>query len=1195
MTKKHFSALYEMMLHEQDENNAYKMMELYEKYLNNEYIICFSGHFSAGKSSIINELLDKDVLPKSPIPTSANIVKITSGEGVAKVYFKDDEPVKYQAPYDIDMIKDYCMDRDTIRQIEISTEEFILPQHTALFDSPGIDAADDADRLMTESAMHLIDQLFYVMDYNHVQSEINLYFLQKIQKLSIPIYIIINQVDKHQEAEIPFSDYDQVIKQTFDQWNIQPENIYYTTILDPAHPHNEFNHLKEDVFKELSKTNDIQPKIIQSAESIVNAHHLFLKNKYENQLSADNDTSNETDAKYVDDLENQLAEIHQKSVTFEHSFNQEVQTTLSNANVMPRNIRDLAESFLLAQEKDFKIGFFQSKKKTAEEIDRRQQTFEEALKEIMENTIQWKLREKVIALLQTYGLADETLLEKVQQLNITFSQEDLLTHLKQGATVNGNYVLNYTNDVSAGIKAKYRNEMNKLWQAVHLHAQNMFQKEEDKITKELAPYKSMLQQMIADESLLKELAEKQAAVQRQWEYPSVTNVGIEKLEQAITQKNQLREETLPEQMKNTKQSAPLTESQTRNEEKSNSYDTSQMISAIEGVIEEVTEMKGFQSIITELEKKKSRLKDRELTIALFGTFSAGKSSFSNALFGERVLPVSPNPTTAVINRISPVTDEQPHGTVNIAIKSNEEMISDLKVITKHITKQSMSLDEWIQWIQKERIHEHSALSKTYQAYLNAVIVGYEEQKVHLASNVTIPMDDFANYVTNETIACFIKEVNLYYDCALTKKGITLVDTPGADSVNARHTNVAFDYIKEADAILYVTYYNHAITRGDKDFLIQLGRVKEAFEMDKMFFIVNASDLAENDTDLKLVVDYVTEQLLAFGIRNPNIYPVSSKKSLEEKLTETPLNNQMNQFEEAFYTFIDQDLMMLTAESAIWDMNRTQKTLDTYIQSLELNANEREQKIELLKSQRTKAVQLIHEANMNVFEERFMNRIDRQLHFVMERLYIRFHDMFTEYFNPSTINEVGKKATSQLEQNRNEFVDYVGYEMLQEVRAVSLRIEAYMRELLKEAFQMNQVEAQKINEAFIFPSQPHIDFTTPAYDQAFEQIDMSNFQKALKIYKNMKSFFEQNEREKMELAFYNILKPKTEMYLQTANKQMKASYHQSWNQHVAHMKHTAEEGILLIEEEYVSMLETTVDTEALKSAHQHINETIQNIS
>ncbi len=33
--------------------------------------------------------------------------------------------------------------------------------------------------------------------------------------------------------------------------------------------------------------------------------------------------------------------------------------------------------------------------------------------------------------------------------------------------------------------------------------------------------------------------------------------------------------------------------------------------------------------------------------------------------------------------------------------------------------------------------------------------------------------------------------------------------------------------------------------------MQLGRVKEAFELDKMFFIVNASDLAQTEAELQL--------------------------------------------------------------------------------------------------------------------------------------------------------------------------------------------------------------------------------------------------------------------------------------------------------------------------------------------------------
>ncbi|UTW70994.1 dynamin family protein [Anaerobacillus sp. HL2] len=39
-------------------------------------------------------------------------------------------------------------------------------------------------------------------------------------------------------------------------------------------------------------------------------------------------------------------------------------------------------------------------------------------------------------------------------------------------------------------------------------------------------------------------------------------------------------------------------------------------------------------------------------ISLFGAFSAGKSSFANAILGENVLPVSPNPTTATVSTVT---------------------------------------------------------------------------------------------------------------------------------------------------------------------------------------------------------------------------------------------------------------------------------------------------------------------------------------------------------------------------------------------------------------------------------------------------------------------------------------------------------------------------------------------------------------
>src|SRR5699024_5761491 len=71
------------------------------------------------------------------------------------------------------------------------------------------------------------------------------------------------------------------------------------------------------------------------------------------------------------------------------------------------------------------------------------------------------------------------------------------------------------------------------------------------------------------------------------------------------------------------------------------------------------------------------------------------------------------------------------------------------------------------------------------------------------------------------------------------------------------------------------------------------------------------------------------------------------------------------------------------------------------------------------------------------------------HYVKERFSIRFHDLFKDTFNPTTITESGRKAKPQLQRALRSLLDYSGQELLQEVRAVSLRIENYMREFMKE--------------------------------------------------------------------------------------------------------------------------------------------------
>src|SRR5699024_2627265 len=415
------------------------------------------------------------------------------------------------------------------------------------------------------------------------------------------------------------------------------------------------------------------------------------------------------------------------------------------------------------------------------------------------------------------------------------------------------------------------------------------------------------------------------------------------------------------------------------------------------------------------------------------------------------------------------------------------------------------------------------------------------------------LNEFAAFVTEETVACYLESVDLYYDCSLTREGITLVDTPGADSINARHTNVAFDYIKHADAILYVTYYNHAFSRADKDFLMQLGRVKDSFQLDKMFFIMNASDLAENEAEVQMVQQYIQEQLTSLGIRFPRLFPISSKQSLEEKQRNKKLNEQMKAFEDAFDYFIHQELASITIRSAVRDIQRARQAMRHYLDSIKMNAAEKEHaRTELIEKQ-TSLKKLAEKIDTDLYEQKISQKLEKQLYYVLERLSIRFHDLFKETFNPATITGSGKKAQQQLKNSFENLLDNAGYELLQELRAVSLRIESFIYDLKQEVYLEYTNKSSQIDTTFLLPDFEESELTTPEYEQAFLNLNAQTFDKELKQFNGTKAFFAKNQKESMKENLFERLYPFADQYITENGKTMHTHYTRQWHDMMDAMK------------------------------------------
>ncbi|MFB4169128.1 dynamin family protein [Virgibacillus sp. JSM 102003] len=1186
----HIAALYQAMIENDDLKHANKILDVYEKLNRQELMISFAGHFSAGKSSMINSLLGKSILPKSPIPTSANVVKIKSGKGFARVYFHDSAPVEYKEPYDIDMIKDYAKDKASIKEIEINRKEEILPDECVIIDTPGIDAADDADRIMTESSLHLVDVLFYVMDYNHVQSEVNLQFLKKVQVNNIPFYIIINQIDKHDESELTFETFKQKIKQTFDQWNILPKDVFYSSLIDSDATCNEFPVIKDKLTALMTSDKQSTLNTERSVSQVIDEHKRYLDSVYEEKLaefSSSESDMYENVSMQLEDINRIVSNLKAKPKEMERDFLANLNTTLKNAYLMPSDLRDKAELFLQSQAKDFKVGLFASKKKTEEEREIRLNKFYNHLLEHIEATIQWKLRDKFLNLLKQYNIHDQKLEQEIQQFSVDYDSGALISLQKSGATVNGDYIINYTNDVSADVKKKYKMEAWKLWDSIYNSFIDELNDEVSKYEKEQQQLNQAFWQQQKQEELENNHCEKYKMIDAAIDNPNPSDQIWDQINDEIESRYKtVKPET---EIFNTK-NPPKKEVDIETEEQTQkTVSIDNVLDNIEKTIETIETLPGFQSVIDDLNRKQTRLKNRSYTIALFGAFSAGKSSFANALVGENILPVSPNPTTAVINRINPVNEAFSHGTVVVKFKDEKTLVEDIRSVTRHFSPKALKFEELVDWIVKDNINQSDQLYQTHQTYLNAIIDGFTHNKDVIAQEVIIGIGEFSSYVTDETKACYIESVDLYYDCSLTRDGITLVDTPGADSVNARHTNVSFDYIKHADAILYVTYYNHALARADKDFLMQLGRVKDTFQLDKMFFIMNAADLAEDNSELKMVMNYIEDQLTQLGIRFPRLYPISSKQSLREKLNNEVPNHQMRNFEETFNNFIHYELAALTIQSVGRDINRASQSIKNYIDSLQLNAAEKENYREDLYKKQSSLEQLVDQINNDVYVQKIKQKLDKQLYYILERESIRFHDMFKETFNPTTITESGRKAQAQLEQCLRNLLDYAGYELMQELRAVSLRVESFIAEMKKDIQLEYSTKSNLIDKNFLLPDFDDAELKTPVYYQAFAELDVQTFHKELKRFNGTKAFFVKNEKEKMKEEIFNRLSPFAKKYIEESHQRMSDVYTEQWNVILDDMKEEIKRIVRTHIDNYLSMvIDQPVDIDTLKDKNRIIN-------
>ncbi|RPF55832.1 dynamin family protein [Aquisalibacillus elongatus] len=1070
-----------------------KLKELYDKWENQTFTIGFTGHFSAGKSSLINAIIEEHILPSSPIPTSANIVELQYGEDKT-IYDLNDGRQTMENQIHLDHVNELARNGEDVKSITIQRKQSFLENGVTLMDTPGIDSSNDAEFDRTLANVHLIDFFVYVMDYNHVQSEVNFKFLRELQDHDIPFIIVVNQIDKHNEQELVFDSFKQSLRNSCIEWNLEPVSIFYTSLMDDQHPLNQLTNLKQSLNELIDDKDEyIAKKLTVELNKIItewSEEEFELTGQSYQKLNQIRQTINR--------LNEDLNHLHTEQNNYLQKLNQDIQDILNNAYIMTFETREQARAYLESLQPNFKVGKLFSKRKTEEEKQQRLDQFLKTINDRVKTEMTWHIRNYLLEQMQHHQIDQNNIVSNVQSFNIEVTKEHIDQAVNPSAEVNADSLLIYTDRLQKDLNLLCKKELTPLLSDLNTHVSKQLYERTEQIEQNLANYEAQanqhsdfedleVQRNLAKEDLIHETFNEesgnnligQAVKEEKVEYVELKDLLKPVVEQDNTEHY-------------TKQSATT-------------LNVDHIIQKTENVLSQIKHIEPLKPFYQSILKQFNRLNDSSMTVALFGAFSAGKSSFANAWIGDHILPSSPNPTTAAINKIRPVDDQHEHKEVLVQYKTTEQLFKQLMSMTAlYLSETFDELDDLTRYLKQHQKRILPHLSKTESSFIEAYLKGIQDVKPSLGKEEQIEWEDFSKYVTVESISCFIEEMNVFYDCELTKMGITLVDTPGADSIHARHTNTSLHYVNSSDAIIYVTYYNHAFSRADREFLLQLGRVKDAFSLDKMFFILNASDLAQSEQELSLVEDYLIDQLNQYGITHPTVYPLSSKQLLSGEPS-----SESNVFFDRFKAFIKNDSKAIMANKVMDEQKRLEAFINETIQEANQSKNEQLNLIASLSDSIGRVKEELHQHNDETYKNRISQEIEELMHHMTNRVTIQLSEQMKDSINPASVNLNGKKGKEQLSTALKQLIFNINQKVLNEVRTISIVLDRSVEKTLNDW--IKEINHSVIKDSGLTKMYHENDNqqTLPEFDLNI-QLSKVELEELASFYKNQKDFYEEQK-------------------------------------------------------------------------------------
>src|SRR5699024_4684228 len=254
--------------------------------------------------------------------------------------------------------------------------EITVEQKTFRGSPVAVDSNNDSNRESTNGSLLNSDFIFFTVEYNHVESEHNMALLKELSMMGIPLILIINQIDKHDDQEITMDTFLSRIKNTLNDWKISLHDIFTTSIYES--PYNQVDKLKSFIHDLESERYELQDDYFNRiTETIENSQLEYLKDELAGLESDDEDI----DTRDIDAVKNHIKflrqemekskveSLHNDEALLNDHVKDSARKIVSDSYIFPHEVKSSITHYLKIIAGEVKVpGLFGKKKKEAEMI-----------------------------------------------------------------------------------------------------------------------------------------------------------------------------------------------------------------------------------------------------------------------------------------------------------------------------------------------------------------------------------------------------------------------------------------------------------------------------------------------------------------------------------------------------------------------------------------------------------------------------------------------------------------------------------------------------------------------------------------------------------------------------------------------------------------------------------------------------------